>query len=56
LPRTYIVCTNPLYGPTEQARQEVRGSADWNYVEIATGHDAMVTEPDMLAQLIADLG
>jgi hypothetical protein len=25
-------------------------------VEIATGHDAMVTEPDMLAQLIADLG
>ncbi|MBK1660735.1 alpha/beta fold hydrolase, partial [Paracraurococcus ruber] len=52
LPRTYIACTDPWYGPLAWARDKVRGEAGWDWAEIATGHDAMVTAPDALAALL----
>ncbi len=51
LPATYVVCTDPLYGPAEASRAWVR-AAGWRMVEIATGHDAMVIAPDRLADLL----
>ena len=55
-PRTYIACTNPLYGPLEGARQWVKKQENWNWQEIATGHDAMVTAPAELARMLATIG
>jgi pimeloyl-ACP methyl ester carboxylesterase len=51
LPAIYVVCTDPLYGPAEASRAWVR-AAGWKMVEIATGHDAMVSAPDRLADLL----
>jgi pimeloyl-ACP methyl ester carboxylesterase len=55
-PRTYIACTNPMYGPLEGARQWVKKQEDWKWQEIATGHDAMVTAPAELARMLAAIG
>ncbi len=52
-PRTYIHCTNPIYGPLEQTREWVKKQGSWNWQEIATGHDAMVTAPAELARMLA---
>ena len=48
--RTYIV------GPLEAARQWVKKQEDWQWQEIATGHDAMVTAPAELAHMLAAIG
>jgi hypothetical protein len=55
-PRTYIACTNPMYGPLEGARQWVKKQENWTWQEIATGHDAMVTAPAELARMLAAIG
>lgn len=56
LPRTYIACTAPLYGPLEGARQWVKRQPGWTWLEIATGHDAMVTAPEELTRMLAAIG
>ena len=55
-PRTYIVCTNPVYGPLEATRQWVKKQENWQWQEIATGHDAMVVAPAELASMLAAIG
>lgn len=51
LPRRYIRCAA---GSPTFAQVAARLSADpaWDYREVATGHDAMVTEPTALAALL----
>ena len=51
-PRTYIACTAPVYGPLEASRQWVKRQEGWNWQEIATGHDAMVTAPAELGRML----
>jgi pimeloyl-ACP methyl ester carboxylesterase len=48
LPRTYVLCTDPMLPSTSFAWHASRAQQlpDWRYTEIATGHDAMVTAPD----------
>ena len=55
LPADYIRCTDPAYRPAIVAldRAQILG---WPVEEIATGHDAMVTEPQALADLFEGLG
>ncbi|HWA78817.1 MAG TPA: alpha/beta hydrolase, partial [Acetobacteraceae bacterium] len=55
LPRTYICCTDPIYAPLEVARQRVKNKPGWIWREIPTGHDAMVTEPAMLARMLCEI-
>jgi pimeloyl-ACP methyl ester carboxylesterase len=55
-PRTYIHCTNPVYGPLEGSRQLVRRQQGWRWLEIATAHDAMVTAPDELSRMLLEIG
>ena len=54
LPRTFIDLTSPknagLLPSTERAR-----SQGVEMLEIATGHDAMVTEPELLAQMLEEI-
>ena len=56
LPRTYIACTDPWYAALGWVRDWVKAQPGWGWEEIATGHDAMVTAPEALAELLARLG
>jgi pimeloyl-ACP methyl ester carboxylesterase len=51
LPAVYIACTEPAYGPLEASRQWVRRNG-MKMVEIKTGHDAMVTLPEKLTDML----
>ena len=51
LPAEYVVCTAPVYAPLEASRRRAR-TYGWTMREIATGHDAMVTAPVALADLL----
>lgn len=52
--RNYIVCTDPPLGDGMMVRaaDRLRATPGWRVDEIATGHDAMVLQPDRLAKLL----
>ncbi len=52
LPRTYIAVTDPWYAPLADVRQAIRAQPDWDWRELAAGHDAMLTSPAALAQML----
>lgn len=54
-PVTYITCTEPYFRDTEAYRRYAQARSDWQLLDIATGHDAMVSAPDALAQLLATI-
>jgi pimeloyl-ACP methyl ester carboxylesterase len=49
LPKVYIQCVDPVYGPLQTSRDFVKTQAGWGWDEIATGHDAMVSASAALA-------
>ena len=49
LPRTFIDCTNPPLATIDAARKRVRSEPGWTVLEMATGHDPMVSAPGELA-------
>lgn len=53
-PAAYIVCRDPVYSPLEESRARAR-ALGWPVEEIAAGHDAMVTAPEALADLLERL-
>lgn len=55
LPRTYIAVTDPWYAPLAAIREDVRAQPGWDWRELAAGHDAMLTSPDALADLLDGL-
>jgi pimeloyl-ACP methyl ester carboxylesterase len=62
VPRTFIDCTAPALATIDAIRTRVRNAAFWGgawqagggarIVEMATGHDPMVSEPQALARLL----
>ncbi len=54
LPATYIAVT-PHYLATTSSRNYAKTRTDWQYVEMQAGHDAMVTSPQALFELIAPM-
>ncbi len=55
LPRTFIDCTAPALATIDVSRRRVRSEPGWQVVEIATGHDAMISAPDALLHALLDL-
>ena len=51
LPARYIACTDPIYHPREKVRSWI-GDLGWPVDELATGHDAMLTAPDALVEML----
>jgi pimeloyl-ACP methyl ester carboxylesterase len=51
LPVTYIAVT-PYYAPTASSREFAQSHKAWTYLEIEAGHDAMVTSPAAVAQIL----
>lgn len=54
LPAHYIQCTDPPYPPAKIALERALAHG-WPVSQIATGHDAMVTEPEALADLLEEV-
>ncbi len=55
LPKTYIECTGDPIATLEPTKARVRADAGWQLRTLATGHDAMVTAPAALSELLTDL-
>ncbi|VTU38610.1 alpha/beta hydrolase [Variovorax sp. PBL-E5] len=53
--RSYIACQSPRLPVFDATKARIRGTASWTYRELQTGHDAMVTAPQDLSLLIAEL-
>ena len=54
LPATYIA-VQPDYPPFAQCRAFARGQPDWDYRQIEAGHDAMVTSPRALTNMLLEI-
>ena len=50
--RTYINCTGNVLSGLEISRSRVKGNPLWRYMEMATGHDPMVSHPEALADCL----
>jgi pimeloyl-ACP methyl ester carboxylesterase len=54
LPRTFIDCTAPALPTIAVMRERVRREPGWRVVELATGHDPMVSAPEALVAQLLD--
>lgn len=52
LPRTFIDCVEPALAVLAVMRRRVRTMPGWRVVELATGHDPMVSEPEKLTEVL----
>lgn len=50
-PALYIACTEPVYKPLAWARARA-AEIGWDMAEIVAGHDAMISAPEALADLL----
>ncbi|MEP7056976.1 MAG: alpha/beta hydrolase family protein [Caldimonas sp.] len=55
LPRTFISCTSPPLAAIDASRDRVRDEPGWNHIELATGHDAMISAPEPLLRALLAL-
>ena len=55
LPKTFIDCTDPALPTIAAARQRVRSEPGWRVVEIATGHDPMISAPEPLLRALLEV-
>jgi pimeloyl-ACP methyl ester carboxylesterase len=53
LPRHFIDCTSPALPTIATSRQRARRQPGWRLSELATGHDAMISAPQALAEALA---
>jgi pimeloyl-ACP methyl ester carboxylesterase len=54
LPRLYIHCTSPMLPQTQfpYIAAQVKADPTWRYAELKTGHDAMITDPAGVVDLL----
>jgi pimeloyl-ACP methyl ester carboxylesterase len=52
LPRIYIDCVKPFYSDFNGLKARLKADSAWKYIEMQTGHDAMVSAPAELAALL----
>jgi len=54
IPRTFISCTSPALSTIDASRIRARRDPGWSFLEMATGHDPMISAPEALVrQLVA---
>ena len=51
-PCTYIRCTDPVYPAVVPSYDRIKSDPRWSLMDIATGHDAMVTAPGPLTDML----
>jgi len=55
LPCSYLACTDPPYAPVAASHEQARARTDWSWHELPTGHDPMITAPDLLLDRLLNL-
>jgi pimeloyl-ACP methyl ester carboxylesterase len=55
LPCSYIRCTDPVYAAVQPSYERIKSESRWTLLDITAGHDAMVTAPGPLAELLLRL-
>ena len=56
IPRTYIFCTgNAPDGSFPRIANQIKGRADWRYMELSSPHAAMITAPEVLAEKLLEV-
>ncbi len=55
LPRTFISCIAPQLATIDSSRARARSEPGWNFVELATGHDPMISAPEPLLRVLLGL-
>jgi pimeloyl-ACP methyl ester carboxylesterase len=55
LPRTYVHCIQPPHPVMEDSRRLVRSLPGWQWIDLATPHDVMITHPDVVADLLLNI-
>ena len=57
LPLVYIACTSPQLPIMKEMSEKVKSDKKlkWKYLELATGHDAMLTGPEKLSEMFVGL-
>lgn len=53
-PFSHIVCINPSYAPLAWSRDRVE-SYGWPVIPIETGHDAMISAPKLLSDVLMEI-
>ena len=56
LARTFVDCTSPALPTIEKSRERVRSEPGWQVIEIATGHDPMISAPAELLDILEHAG
>ena len=54
VPRTFIDCHSPAAPNLDPMRRRVRSEPGWSVIEIATGHDVMISAPSHLVDALLD--
>ncbi len=54
LPVTYIHCIQPAFAVTESSAAHARAQAGWRFIEFPGGHSAIITHPDVMAQVLLE--
>lgn len=55
VPRIYIDCTASPFEPLVEVKKKLKQQPGWTWVELATHHDPMIAEPQMLADFLRGL-
>jgi pimeloyl-ACP methyl ester carboxylesterase len=56
IPRTFIFCTgNPPDGSFPRLAKQLKGRADWKYMELVSSHSAMITAPEALTEKLLEV-
>jgi pimeloyl-ACP methyl ester carboxylesterase len=55
LPRSYIRCTDPVYPAVVPTYDAIVQQPGWTFVDLPTGHDAMISAPGPLTDLLLKL-
>jgi len=52
VPRVYVDCTEPALGALNAMKARWRTAAGWEFIELQTGHDLMVSAPEETTQIL----
>ena len=54
LPRLYVACTAPSHPGLTSFQAYVKSLSGWEWLDLATPHDVMITHPEVLTRLLLD--
>ena len=55
VPCTYLHCTQPSHPLLETSCQRVKSLTGWNWVDIAAPHEAQITHPDLVSEILLQI-